>query len=101
MTPTQPPQCSIALWQGYVTAQFYARNPDGDILFFSPTFRTWRPPWRPSVPMSEDARALAALEALEAYLRSRDWVRTRRELGDDWYESRFQLGGADASAAVG
>jgi hypothetical protein len=93
VTPTQPPQCSIALWRGYVTAQFYALDSNGGgILFLSPTFRTWRLPWQPSMPMREDPRALAAFEALEAQLRSRDWVCMGSEPGADWYESRFRLG---------
>ena len=92
MTATQPPQCSIALWRGYVSAQFYARQLDGRVLCLSPTFRTWRPPWQPSVPMREDAAALAALEALKYELRSRGWVRMRREAGSEWYEGRFRLG---------
>lgn len=91
-SPT-PPQCSIALWRGYVTAQFYARNvSSGDVLCLSPTFSMWRLPWQPSVPMREDPNALAALEALEAELVSRDWVRMGREPGSEWYEYRFRLG---------
>lgn len=92
MTPTPPPQCSIALWRGYVTAKFYALDSEGSVLFFSPTFRTWAPPWQPSVPMREDPRALAAHDALKAELRSRGWARMRREPGSDWYECRFRLG---------
>jgi hypothetical protein len=102
-SPT-PPQCSIALWRGYVTAQFYAWNVNsGDVLCLSPTFPTWRLPWQRSVPMREDPKALAALKALEAELVSRDWVRMGREPGSEWYEYRFRLGGRplskDAAAA--
>ena len=93
MSPTPSPQCSIALWRGYVTAQFYAWDSnDGRVLLLSPTFRTWRLPWQRAVPLREDPRALAALEALDAELRSRDWVPWHREAGSDWYERRFQLG---------
>ena len=95
MSQTPPPQCSIALWHGYVTAQFYACDSNGGgVLFVSPTFRTWRLPWEPSVPMRDDPRALEALEALKAELRSRGWARVRREPGPDWYECRFRLGRA-------
>jgi len=92
VTPTPPPQCSIALWQGYVTAQFYARDSNGGVLLLSPAFPTWRFPWQPAIPMHEDPRARAALDALDAELRSRDWVRMRREPGSDWYELGFRLG---------
>ncbi len=101
MTGTQPPQCTIALWRGYVTAQFYARDSNGGgVLFVSPTFRTWSPPWQPSVPLREDASALAALDALDGKLRSRDWVRLDREPGADWYEARFRLGGRPAARGL-
>jgi hypothetical protein len=93
VTPTPPPQCSIALWQGYVSAQFYARDSNGgEVLVFSPTFRTWRLPWQPSVPIRDDPRALAALETLKSELRSRGWARMRRKAGSDWYECRFRFG---------
>ena len=100
MSRTPPPQCSIALWRGYVTAQFYARDSNGGgVLFFSPTFQTWRLPWQPSVPMRDDSRALEALEALKAELRSRGWARVRREPGSDWYEFRFRLGRRPSATA--
>lgn len=92
MTATQPPQCSIALWRGYVSAQFYARDSGGAVLVLSPTFRICRLPWQHSPPMREDTDALAALEALKSELRSRGWVRMRREAGSQWYEGRFRLG---------
>ncbi len=93
MTPTPPPQCSIALWRGYATAQFYAQGPNGRGPFLvSPTFPTWRWPWQTPVPVREDPRALAALEALKSELRSRGWVRMRRVAGSEWYECRFRLG---------
>lgn len=102
MSPTPPPQCSIALWQGYVTAQFYARDSNGgEVLFLSPAFRTWRLPWQPAIAMREDPRALAALEALDSELRSRDWVRMRRAPGSDWFELRFRLGRRPSSESVG
>ena len=100
MTATQP-QCSIALWRGYVSAQFYARHSDGWVLCLSPTFRTWRLPCRPRVPIREDAAALAALEALRLELRSRGWVRMRREAGSEWYEGRFRLGRRPPSVGLG
>ena len=96
-SPT-PPQCSVALWRGYVTAQFYAWNVNsGDVLCLSPTFPTWRLPWQPSVPLREDPNARAALAALEAELISRNWVRMGREPGREWYEYRFRLGGRPVS----
>jgi hypothetical protein len=86
-----PPQCSIALWSGYVSAQFYARGQNGNGAFdFSPTFRTWRFPWEKRLSMSKDPAALAALEALRVDLQSRGWERMRRAPGSDWYEYRFR-----------
>lgn len=96
-----PPQCAIALWRGYVTAQFYAWNvKSGDVLYLSPTFPTWRLPWQQAVPMREDPKALAAIEALEAQLRSRGWVRMRDERGSEWYERRFRLDGLPLSSSL-
>ena len=100
MTATPPPQCSIALWRGYATAQFYVRGPDGCVLSLSPAFRTWRPPWQPRVPMREDPRAQSALEELKSDLRARGWVRMRREPGGEWYEFRFRLGRRQASGKL-
>jgi hypothetical protein len=91
----------VALWRGYVTAQFYAWNVNsGDVLCLSPTFPTWRLPWQPPVPMREDPKARAALEALEAELVSRDWVRIGREPGSEWYANRFRLGRRPASKGL-
>ena len=88
--PPQP-QCSIALWRGYVAARFYARARDRDEAFgFSEPFRTWCLPWETLVPIEEDPRALAALEALEAELLARGWERMRRAPGAKWYELRFR-----------
>jgi hypothetical protein len=95
VTQTQPPtqQCSIALWRGYVTAQFYVRSKDHDrALGFSQAFRTWRLPWKERKPMAEDPSVLAALAALEAELLSSGWERMRRAPGSEWYELRFRRG---------
>jgi hypothetical protein len=90
LTPPQP-QCSIALWRGYVAAQFYARARDRDEAYgFSESFRTWWLPWEPRVPIEDDPRALAALEGLEADLMARGWERMRRAPGAAWYELRFR-----------
>jgi hypothetical protein len=97
VTATPPPQCSIALWRGYVTARFYVRGSNGGVFAQSPAFRTWRVPWQPAVPMREDRRAVSALDELKAELRARGWVRMRREPGSDWYEFRFRLGRGQAS----
>ena len=97
----RPPQCSIALWRGYVTAQFYAWDVEsGDVLYLSPTFPTWRLPWQTVVPLREDPKALAAIEELEAELRSRGWVRMRDEPGSEWYERRFRLGSLPLSSGL-
>jgi hypothetical protein len=100
VTATPPPQCSIALWRGYVTARFFVRGADGNVLSQSPAFRTWRPPWEPSVPMREDPQAVSALGELKAELRARGWVRMRREPGSEWYEFRFRLGRRQVSSKV-
>jgi len=86
-----PPQCSIALWRGYVSAQFYARAQNSGAFDASPTFRTWRFPWEKQLSMNKNPAALAALEALCVDLRSRGWERVRRAPGSDWYEYRFRF----------
>lgn len=103
MTPTPQPtqQCSIALWQGYVSAQFYARGKDLEgALGLSPAFRMWRLPWSASRPMREDLRVLAALVALEADLLSDGWQRMRRAPGSEWYELRFRRGSGSRSTGA-
>ena len=66
MSPTPSPQCSIALWRGYVTAQFYAWDSnDGRVLLLSPTFQTWRLPWQREVPL----RVLRRGKVVEASVR--------------------------------
>jgi hypothetical protein len=95
LTPPHP-QCSIALWRGYVAAQFYARARDRDEAFgFSQSFRTRRMPWEARVPIEEDPRALAALEALESELLARGWERMRRAPGAEWFELRFRRSAAE------
>jgi hypothetical protein len=94
-TPQPTQQCSIALWRGYVSAQFYVRSKDHEgALGFSQAFRTWRPPWKEREPMSKDPSVLAALVALEADLLSNGWERMRRAPGSEWYELRFRRGGS-------
>jgi uncharacterized protein YcbX len=62
-TPQQ--QCSIALWRGYVKAQFYAREQGDDgALLVSPFFPIWHFPWEHSEPLEVDPRARAALAGL-------------------------------------
>lgn len=92
VTKTPPPQqYSVALWRGYVTAQFYVREQGhDDALGFSQTFRTWRLPWEDGEPMEKDPSALAALAALEADLLAQGWERMRRAPGSEWYELRFR-----------
>jgi hypothetical protein len=91
-----PPPYSIALWRGFVSAQFYLRDPqDGAALAFSPTLRTWRFPWQERKPLYEDTEALAALAALRADLVSKGWERMRRASGSEWYELRFRRTGSD------
>ena len=65
VTRTPPQQCSIALWRGYVKAQFYAREQGYDrALRVSPLFPIWHFPWEHSQPLEVDPRARAALVAL-------------------------------------
>ena len=92
MTLTPPTQqCSIALWRGYVTAQFYVRARDDDnALGLSETFRTWRLPWEERRSIKDDPSALAALAGVEADLLANGWKRMRRAPRADWYEFRFR-----------
>ena len=67
-------QCSIALWRGYVKAQFYAREQGDDrALRVSPFFPIWHFPWEHSEPLDVDPRARAALAALRADLLADGW----------------------------
>lgn len=97
----QADQCVVALWRGYVKAQFYARLRGRDeALCYSPMFRTWRPPWQRGVPMREDAAARAALGALETTLWEYGWERMRRSAGAEWYELRFRPATAETRSAA-
>ena len=88
-------QCSIALWHGYVTAQFYVREQGhGEPLRVSPFFSTWHFPWEHSEPLEADPRARAALAALRADLLANGWEPMRRAPGTEWYELRFRLDAA-------
>src|SRR5258707_13192128 len=90
---TKRPQqhCSIALWRGYVTAQFYVRERGNSAEpRFSPSFRTWHFPWEGSEPLEADMSARAALAALRDDLLTAGWTRMRRALGTEWYELRFR-----------
>jgi hypothetical protein len=78
---TRRPQqhCSIALWRGYVSAQFYVQEPGhSDAPRFSPSFRTWHFPWEGSEPLDADLSARAALAALRDDLLAAGWTRMRR-----------------------
>jgi hypothetical protein len=89
----RPPQqqCSIALWRGYVKAQFYARERGDDRAFrVSPFFPIWHFPWEHSEPLEVDPRARAALVALRADLLADGWEAIPRAPRTDWYELRFQ-----------
>ena len=80
----------------YVAAQLYARARDRDEAFgLSESFRTWCLPWEARVPIEDNPRALAALEALEAELLARGWERMRRAPGAEWYELRFRRPAAE------
>jgi hypothetical protein len=104
VTPTPQPtqQCSIALWRGYVSAQFYVRGKELEgALGLSPTFRSWRLPGTAHRPMREDPSVLAALTALEAELLSDGWERMRRAPGSEWYELRFRRASESRSTRSG
>jgi hypothetical protein len=94
-TPPTTHQCSIALWRGYVTAQFYVWSRDHEgALGVSQPFRTWRLPWHERKPLNEDPSVLSALVALETDLLSNGWERMRRAPGSEWYELRFRRAGS-------
>ncbi len=92
VTKTPPQQrCSIGLSRGYVTAQFYAREPRSPgAPFVSQSFRAWRLPWKDGKPAKENPSARAALAALETDLLAQGWERMRRAPGAEWYELRFR-----------
>lgn len=84
-------QCSIALWRGYVKAQFYAREQGDDrALRASPFFPIWHFPWEHSEPLDVDPRARAALAALRADLLADGWEPMPRARRTYWYELRFR-----------
>lgn len=69
-----PNECVVVLWRGYVTGQYQAYDPRGDEPFLcSPTFRTWRPPWQPRLPIEDSPAAAAALRSLANELSRRGW----------------------------
>jgi hypothetical protein len=91
VTTSPQEQCSIALWRGYVKAQFYAREQGDDRAFrVSPFFPIWHFPWEHSEPLEVDPRARAALAALRADLLADGWEPMPRAPRTDWYELRFQ-----------
>ena len=62
-------QCVVALWQGYVTAQFLVFRGNGTEPFLSShPFRTWRPPWQPKMVLEELPAAMAAFQELAVEL---------------------------------
>jgi len=87
----QQQRCSIALWRGYATAHFFAREQGSPgALCVSQSFRAWRLPWKDSKPTKQDTSARAALAALKADLLAQGWERMRRAPGTEWYELRFR-----------
>jgi hypothetical protein len=92
-------QCSIALWRGYVKAQFYAWGQGDDrALRVSPFFGIWHFPWEHSEPLEVDPRARAALGALRADLLADGWEPMPRAPRSDWYELRFRRDDAEELA---
>ena len=84
-------QCSIALWRGFVRAQFYAREQGDDrALRVSPFFPIWHFPWEHSLPLEVDPRARAALADLRDDLVADGWEPMPRAARTAWYELRFQ-----------
>jgi hypothetical protein len=69
-----PDECVVVLWRGYVTGQYQAYDPRSDEPFLcSPTFRTWRPPWQPRLPIEDSPAAAAALRSLANELSRHGW----------------------------
>jgi hypothetical protein len=82
--PSPTVVCEIALWRGYVKAQFYARICGDDsvsAIATSPTFRC-----RSAVP-EETEQSVAALTALRDQLIGAGWEPNGR--GAAWYARRF------------
>jgi len=87
----QQQRCSIGLSRGYVTAQFFVREPGSPgAVCVSQSFRLWRLPWKERAPTKENPSARAALADLEADLLAQGWERMRRAPGTEWYELRFR-----------
>jgi hypothetical protein len=91
VTPPTTQQCSIALWRGFVSGQFYVRWKDREgALSLSPTFRLLRLPWEAGNSLQTNPTVLDALAGLNAELLSKGWERMRRAPGSEWYELRFR-----------
>lgn len=75
---------TVYLWRGYVTAAFYARSVEGEVIAESQAFR-WR---KPSAPPNAGATR-AAYDALAAALEDLGWRSTEGD-GDAWYEVTFE-----------
>jgi hypothetical protein len=71
-------ECRVRFWQGYVTGQFYVRDPLDGAVVASPAFRTWRPPWHPRVRLDDSPEAARAFEALGRELTRLGWMPARR-----------------------
>lgn len=92
-------RCTIGLWRGYVSALFYVRPVERDVaMLLSPTFRTWRMPWKKRVPPHDDAAAQESLHALEELLAAQGWEKMRPGVGANWYAFQFRRKGNAAAA---
>src|SRR5689334_21809534 len=89
-------ECHVRFWQGYVTGQFYVRDPRDGAVVASPAFRTWRPPWHPRVRLDDSPEAARAFEALRYELTRLGWSSAPRT--GSWTERVFVRSGASTES---
>jgi hypothetical protein len=85
-------ECRVRFWQGYVTGQFYVRDPRDGAVVASPAFRTWRPPWHPRVRLDDSPEAAQAFDALRGELTRLGWTPAPRS--GSWTDRVFVRNGS-------
>jgi hypothetical protein len=91
-------RCRVSLWQGYVTGQFYVRDPRDGTVVVSPAFKTWRPPWQPKRRPDDSPEAAAAFAALGQELTRLGWHPVSPTVA--WKERVFVRNGSEPEPAA-